>query len=103
VVLPKFDPKTTSADDPDALGTRRDLTTLATPGAASQRNPDVSPQNGPQANDGTELEEPRHGWHQDSKKWTLNETRQEKTKTESETESETERKLKVNRSTKNEP
>jgi hypothetical protein len=70
-------PKTISADDPDALGTRRDTTTLATPGAASQRDPDVSPQNGPQANDGTELEEPRHDWHQDSKKWTLNETRQE--------------------------
>jgi hypothetical protein len=49
MVLPKFDLKTTSADDPDALGTRRDSTTPATPGAASQRNPDVSPQNGPQA------------------------------------------------------
>jgi hypothetical protein len=66
VVLPEFAPKMMSADGPDALGTRRDSTTLATPGAASQRNPDVSPQNGPQANDGTELEEPRYGWHQDS-------------------------------------
>jgi hypothetical protein len=35
------------ADDPDALRTRRDSTTLATPGAASQRDPDVSSQNGP--------------------------------------------------------
>jgi hypothetical protein len=58
----------TSADGPDALGTRRDSTTPATPGAASQRNPDVSPQNGPQANDGTKLEERRYGWHQDSTK-----------------------------------
>jgi hypothetical protein len=47
-----------SADDPDALRTRRDTTTLdATPGAASQRDPDVSSQNGPQADDDTELEE----------------------------------------------
>jgi hypothetical protein len=61
VVLPEFATKMMSADGPDALGTRRDSTTLATPGAASQRNPDVSPQNGPQANDGTELEEPRYG------------------------------------------
>ncbi|KAH0817447.1 hypothetical protein GEV33_005344 [Tenebrio molitor] len=44
-----------SADDPDALGTRRDTTTLITPGAASQRDPDVSPQNGPPANNDTEL------------------------------------------------
>jgi hypothetical protein len=92
MVLPKFDPKTTSADDPDALGARRDTTTLATPGAASQRDPDVSPQNGPPANDGTKLEERRYGWHPDSTKWTVNETRQEKTKTESETESKTESK-----------
>jgi hypothetical protein len=35
------------ADDPDALRTRRDTTTLATSGAASQRGPDVSSQNGP--------------------------------------------------------
>jgi hypothetical protein len=48
-------PKMMSADGPDALGTRRDSTTLATPGAASRRNPDVSPQNGPPANDDTEL------------------------------------------------
>jgi hypothetical protein len=85
-------PKTISADDPDALGARRDTTTLATPGAASQRDPDVSPQNGPPANDGTKLEERRYGWHPDSTKWTVNETRQEKTKTESETESKTESK-----------
>jgi hypothetical protein len=99
MLLPEFDPKTTSADDPDALGTRRDTTTLATPGAASQRDPDVPPQNGPPANDGTKLEERRYGWHQDSTKKTLNETRKKQKKTESETE----RKLKVNRSTKNEP
>jgi hypothetical protein len=61
-------PKTISADDPDALRTRRDTTTLATPGAASQRDPDVSSQNGPPANDGTKLEERRYGWHQDSTK-----------------------------------
>jgi hypothetical protein len=48
-------PKMISADDPDALGTRRDTTTLITPGAASQRDPDVSPQNGPPANNDTEL------------------------------------------------
>jgi hypothetical protein len=48
-------PKMISADDPDALGTRRDTTTLITPGAASQRDPDVSPHNGPPANNDTEL------------------------------------------------
>jgi hypothetical protein len=57
-----------SADGPDALRTRRDTTTLATPGAASQRDPDVSSQNGPQANDDTKLKERRNGWHQDSTK-----------------------------------
>jgi hypothetical protein len=51
MVVPEFDPKTTSAGDPDVLRTRRDTTTLATPGAASQRDPDVPSQNGPQAND----------------------------------------------------
>jgi hypothetical protein len=35
------------ADDPDALTTRRDSTTLVTPSAASQRDPDVSSQNEP--------------------------------------------------------
>jgi hypothetical protein len=35
---------------------------------------------------------PKTGWHKDSTKWTVNETRQEKTKTESETESKTESK-----------
>jgi hypothetical protein len=88
-------PKTISADDPDALGARRDTTTLATPGAASQRDPDVSPQNGPPANDGTKLEERRYGWHPDSTMKTLKKPRKKQTKTESETESETEIKLKV--------
>jgi hypothetical protein len=45
--------KMISADGPDALRTRRDTTTLTTPGAASPRDPDVSSQNGPPANDDT--------------------------------------------------
>jgi hypothetical protein len=78
MVLPEFAPKMMSADGPDALRTRRDTTTLATPGAASQRDPDVSSENGPQANDGIELEERRYGWHQDSTMKTLkNETAKE--------------------------
>jgi hypothetical protein len=91
MVLPEFDPKTTPAGDPDVLGTRRDSTTLATPGAASQRNPDVSPQNGPQANDGTKLEERRYGWHQDSTWKKLSKMKPQKKTNENrkETESET--------------
>jgi hypothetical protein len=89
MLLPEFDPKTTSADDPDALGTRRDTTTLAIPGAASQRDPDVPPQNGPPANDGTKLEERRYGWHQDYKEILKIKPRKKQKKTESETESET--------------
>jgi hypothetical protein len=61
------------------------------------------PQNGPPANDGTKLEERRYGWHPDSTKWTVNETRQEKTKTESETESKTESKTESETINKNEP
>jgi hypothetical protein len=92
MVLPKFDPKTMSADDPDALRTRRDTTTLATPGAASQRDPDVSPQNGPPANDDTELAPRLY-----NAKLSKMKPRKKQKKTESETESKTERKLKVNR------
>jgi hypothetical protein len=99
MLLPKFDPKTISADDPDALRTRRDTTTLATPGAASQRDPDVSSQK--RDHKRTTV----RNWKNDDmagtktlqRKLSKMKPRKKQTKTESETESETERKLKVNR------
>jgi hypothetical protein len=98
MLLPKFDPKTISADDPDALRTRRDTTTLATPGAhhsviltcphktdhkrttvRNWKNDDMA---------GTKTLQ---------RKLSKMKPRKKQTKTESETESETERKLKLNR------